>query len=94
MVLHYTDSDSDDIALFRHKRRMELVELSGRITGRLGYTRRLQPTPSEGRQRWHYDTLSSPHLPPPALVLSDDCGPPELLEDGHRRRFRRGSRTF
>ena len=37
---------------------------------------RLQPTPSEGRQRWHYDTLSSPHLPPPALVLSDDCGPP------------------
>ena len=32
---------------------MELVELSGRITGRLGYTRRLEPTPSEGRQRWH-----------------------------------------
>ena len=24
--------------VFRHKRRMELVELSGRITGRLGYT--------------------------------------------------------
>ena len=62
--------------LFRHKRRMELVELSGRITGRLGFTCRLQPTPSEGRQRRHYDTLSSPHLPPPALVLSDDCGPP------------------
>ena len=36
----------------------------------------ITPTPSEGRQRWHYDTLSSPHLPPPALVLSDDCGPP------------------
>ena len=62
--------------VFRHKRRMELVELSGRITGRLGYTCRLEPTPSEGRQRWHYDTLSSPHLPPPALVLKDDCGPP------------------
>ena len=31
--------------------------------------------PSEGRQRWHYDTLSSPQ-PPPALVRSDDCGPP------------------
>ena len=42
--------------VFRHKRRMELDELSGRITGRLGYTCRLQPTPSEGRQRWHYDT--------------------------------------
>ena len=37
---------------------------------------RLQPTPSEGLQRWHYDTLSSPHLPPPALIHSDDCGPP------------------
>ena len=31
--------------VFRHKRRMELDELSGRITGRLGYTRRLGPTP-------------------------------------------------
>ena len=28
----------------------------------------------DGKQRWHYDTLSSPHRPPPALVLSDDCG--------------------
>ena len=37
---------------------------------------RLQATPSEGRQSWHYLTLLSPHLPPPALVLSDDCGPP------------------
>ena len=26
------------MCLFRHKRRMELVELSGRTTGRLGYT--------------------------------------------------------
>ena len=45
--------------VFRHKRRMELDELSGRITGRLGYTCRLEPTPSEGRQRWHYDALAS-----------------------------------
>ena len=43
--------------VFRHKRLMELVELSGRITGRLGYTCQLQPMPSEGQQRWHYDTL-------------------------------------
>ena len=80
--------------VFRHKRRMELVELSGRITGRLGYTRRLQPTPSEGRQRWHYDSLSSLQPPPPALFLRDDCGPQRAVGDGHRRRFRRGCRTF
>ena len=61
---------------------MELVELSGRITGRLGYTCRLEPTPSEGRQRWHTDTLSSPQLPPTALFLRDDCGPPGLLGMG------------
>ena len=36
---------------------------------------RLHLAPLEGRQRLHYDTLSSPHQPPPALVLSDDCGP-------------------
>ena len=68
--------------VFRHKRRMELVELSGRITGRLGYTRRPEPTPSEGRQRWHNDALSSPQPPPPALFLRDDCGPPGLLGMG------------
>ena len=68
--------------MFRHKRRMELVELSGRITGRLGYTRRPEPTPSEGRQRWHNDALSSPQPPPPALFLRDDCGPPGLLGMG------------
>jgi hypothetical protein len=61
---------------------MELVELSGRTTGRLGYTRRPEPTPSEGRQRWHTDTLSSPQPPPPALFLRDDCGPPGLLGMG------------
>ena len=37
---------------------------------------RLQATPSEGRYSWHYDTLSSPHLPPPALALRDVSGPP------------------
>ena len=60
--------------MFRHKRLMELDELrlSGLTTGPLG---RLQPTPSEGRQRWHYETLSSPQPPPPALILRDDCGP-------------------
>ena len=36
---------------------------------------RLQATPSEGRYRWHYDTLSSPRLPPPALALRDVGGP-------------------
>ena len=80
--------------VFRHERRMELVELSGRTTGRLGYTRRPEPTPSEGRQRWHNDALSSPQPPPPALFLRDDCGPPGAVGDGHRRRFRRGRRTF
>ena len=61
--------------VFRHKRLMELDELSGRTKADSDTLGRLQPTPSEGRQRWHCDTLSSPHLPPPALVLSDDCGP-------------------
>ena len=61
--------------VFHHKRLMELDELSGRITGRLGYT---WPTTAyaigETAMR-HYDTLSSLHLRPPALVLRDDCGP-------------------
>ena len=73
--------------VFRHERRMELVELSGRTTGQLA-------TPSEGRQGWHNDALSSPQPPPPALFLRDDCGPPGAVGDGHRRRFRRGRRTF
>ena len=75
---------------------MELDELWGRTTGRLGYT---WPTTAYaiggwGRQRWHYDTLSSPHLPPLALDLGDDCGPQGAVEHGHRRRIRRGRRTF
>ncbi len=36
---------------------------------------RLQPTPSEGRQSWHYDTLSSPQLPSDTFTISDDYGP-------------------
>ena len=66
---------SDPADLFRHKRLMKLDELSGRTTGRLGHT---WPTTAYaiGGHGWHYDTLSSPQLPPPALVLSDDCGPP------------------
>ena len=31
-------ADIVEVCLFRHKPRMELVELSGRTTGRLGYT--------------------------------------------------------
>ena len=31
--------------------------------------------PWERRQRWHYDTLSSPHLPPDPLTISDDYVP-------------------
>ena len=64
--------------MFRRTRDIELDEQSGRTTVSADSDThgRLQPTPSEGRQRWHYDTLSSPHLPPPELVLSDDCGPP------------------
>ncbi len=34
----------------------------------------LQPTPSEGRQRWHYDTLSSPHLPQDPATTHDNYG--------------------
>jgi hypothetical protein len=80
--------------VFRHTRRTELDEQSELTTGSSDTLGRLQPTPSEGPQRWHYDTLSSPHLPPSPFIISDDYGPPELLEHGHSRRFRRGRRTF
>jgi hypothetical protein len=36
---------------------------------------RIQPTPSEGRHSWHYDTLSSPHLPSDPLTINNDYGP-------------------
>ena len=48
----------------------------------------------EGRQRWHYDTLSSQRRLPSPVTISNDCGRRELLEYGHRHRFRRGRRTF
>ena len=41
---------------------------------------RLQFTLSEGLWRWHYDTLSSPHLLPSPFTICDDYGPQELLE--------------
>jgi hypothetical protein len=44
---------------------------------------RLQPTPSEGRQSWHFDTPSSPHLPPDPVTISHDYGPePQDLRAG------------
>ena len=62
--------------VFRHKRLMELDEQSGRTTGRLGYTWPTTAYTIGGTATLHHDTLSSLHLPPPALILSDDCGPP------------------
>ncbi len=41
---------------------------------------RLQPTPSDGRQSWHYDTLSSLHLPPDSFTTSEDYGPDGAAE--------------
>ena len=80
--------------VFRHKRRMELYGPSGRITGRLGYTGRLQPTPSEGRQRWHYDTLSSRIYRRQHSSSVMTAGRRELLEHGPRSSISRGCRTF
>ncbi len=56
-------------------------ELSGRI----------QPMPSEGRQRWHYDTPTS--LTTGTRHLSVTTGLQGLLEQGHRHRIRRSRRT-
>ena len=59
---------------------MELDELSACTTGRLGYT---WPTTAYAiggtatlALRCFIILASWPQLPPPALVLSDDCGPP------------------
>ena len=62
--------------MFRHKRRMELVELSGRITGRLGYT---WPTTAyaiggTATLALRYSIISVSTAP--ALALRDDCGLP------------------
>ncbi len=35
-----------------------------------GTSGRIQSTPPEGRQSWHYDTLSSPHSPPGPSVAT------------------------
>ena len=59
---------------------MELVELSGRTTGRLGYDYRLRHW-RDGKA----GTTILYHLRiyrRPALVLRDDCGPPGLLGMG------------
>jgi hypothetical protein len=83
--------------VLRHIQHMELDELLGRTTGRLGY---IGPaTPSEGRQSWHNHTLPSPQLPQDPFTVSDDyrgTGKNELLEERHCRRYRRrrGRRTF
>jgi hypothetical protein len=51
--------------------------------------------PSEGRQSWHYDTPSSPHLQQDQATASGDYGPDGPLEYGQRRRrFRRSRSTF
>ena len=81
--------------VFRHKRLMELDELSGRTTGRLGYT---WPTTAYAiggtatlalRYSYHLRICRRPHS---SSVMT--AGRRELLEDGHRRRFRWGRRTF
>ena len=63
--------------MFRHKRRMELVELSGRTTGRLGYT---WPTTAyaiggTATLALRYSIISA-STAAPLVLLSDDCGPP------------------
>ena len=72
---------------------MELVELSGRTTGRLEYT-----WPTTVRRRdgnagttmlYHPRIYLRPHS---SSVMT--VGRRELLDDGHCRRFRRGRRTF
>ena len=74
---------------------MELVELSGRTTGRLGYTLadyslRHQRDGNAGTTiLYHLRICRRPHS---SSMMT--AGRPELLEDGHRRRFRRGRRTF
>ena len=75
------NSTASTQTLFRHRRRMELDEQSGCTTGRLGYT---WPTTAYaiGGTATRYSS-PPPHpqglLPPPALVLSDDCGPQEAV---------------
>jgi hypothetical protein len=53
---------------------------------------RLQPALSDGQQSWHFDTLSSPHLPPDPFTISDDYGPDGAV--GASCRYRQSRRTF
>ena len=75
---------------------MELVKLSGRTTGRLGYT---WPTTAYaiGAGDGNAGTTILYHLRNrrrPHSSSGMTAGRRELLEDGHRRRFRLGRRTF
>jgi len=54
---------------------------------------RIQPTPSERRQSWHYDTPTSLAFYYRTKALPSDYGPAGLLEQGQRRRIRRSRRT-
>ena len=62
---------------------MELVELSGRTTGRLGYTRPTTAYAIGGTAALALrDSSISASAAARPLVLRDDCGPPGLLGMG------------
>ena len=81
--------------VFRHKRLRELVELSGRTTGpnqihMADYSLRRRMDGNAGTTiLYHPRIYRRQHS---SSVMT--AGRRELLEDGHRRRFRRGRRTF
>ena len=76
--------------VFRHKRLMELDELSGCTTGRLGHSLRHRRDGNAGTAiLYHLRNCRRPHS---SSVMT--AGRWELLEDGHSRRIRRGRRTF
>ena len=53
----------------------------------------IQPTPSEGLQSWHYDTLTSLASYYRTKALPSDYGPTGLLEQGQRLRIRQSRRS-
>ena len=74
--------------MFRHKRLMELDELSGRTLAE--YSLRHRRDGNAGTTiLFHLRIYRRPHSS--SVMIA---GRRELLEDGHRRRFRRGRRTF
>ena len=81
--------------VFRHKRLMELDELSGRTTGRLGHTWPTTAYAIRGTAKagttilYHFRNCRRPHS---SSVMT--AGRRGLWEHGHRRRIRRGRRTF